>query len=114
MHVVDAAERGVRTSRAVARLLFGRDIAHILLLHVGAFDAVMLRTILGDLRAKGVTFVTLDEATADPAYAISPNYTGEVGLTFLEQVAAVRHVDLSKLEETPYTLARLGALCSAK
>ena len=60
-HIMAEAERSVRASSSLAKLLFGHDIAHILLIHVGAFDALMLDSILKDFRARGVTFVTLDE-----------------------------------------------------
>jgi peptidoglycan-N-acetylglucosamine deacetylase len=112
VHVVEEAARNVRVSNALARLLFGRDIAHILLLHVGAFDAVMLDTILKDFRAKGVTFITLDEALDDPVYRIDPNRPYEGGRAFLNQIIESRDADTGDLlRESPYTVARLGDVC---
>jgi peptidoglycan/xylan/chitin deacetylase (PgdA/CDA1 family) len=111
-HVVEEAERQVRMSDALARLLFGRDIAHILLLHVGAFDAVMLDTILKGFRARGVTFITLDEALTDPVYQIDPKHLYEGGRGFLEQMIEARDVDTGGVSrETPYTVERLGGVC---
>ena len=110
-HVVDSAERNLRTSRTLSRQLFGRDIPEILLVHVGAFDAIMLDKILGDFRAHGVKFVTFDEALTDPAYKVNPNFAFKIGLTFLEQVAAARGLDIGDLESTPYTLERLREIC---
>jgi peptidoglycan-N-acetylglucosamine deacetylase len=94
-HVTDVAERGLRRSRALSRLLFGRDIAQIILLHDSAFNAHVLDGVLKDLRAKHVKLITLDQALADPAYKINPNRGFPIGLTFLEQIAAVRNVDRS-------------------
>jgi peptidoglycan-N-acetylglucosamine deacetylase len=112
VHVVEEAARNVRVSNALARLLFGRDIAHILLLHVGAFDAVMLDTILKDFRAKGVTFIPLDEALADPVYRIDPNRPYDGGRGFLNQIIESRDADTGDLlRESPYTVARLGEVC---
>ena len=54
--------------RELTKKVFGRDIKYVLLLHVGAFDAKMLPELLAMYRAKGVTFVSLPEALADPAY----------------------------------------------
>ena len=112
LHIVEEAERTVRVSNTLARLLFGRDIAHILLIHAGAFDAVMLDTILKAFRAKGVSFVTLDEALTDPVYQIDPKYTFEGGRGFLEQIVEARSVDTGGvLRDSPYTVASLGEVC---
>jgi peptidoglycan/xylan/chitin deacetylase (PgdA/CDA1 family) len=111
-HIVEEAERNVRVSKTLAQLLFGRDIAHILLIHAGAFDAVMLDTILKGFRAKGVTFVTLDEALTDPVYQIDPKHLFDGGRGFLEQIVEARHVDTEGvLRDSPYTVARLGEVC---
>jgi peptidoglycan/xylan/chitin deacetylase (PgdA/CDA1 family) len=112
VHVVEEAERTVRASNTLARLLFGRDIAQILLLHVGAFDAMMLDTILKNFRAMGVTFITLDEALTDPVYQIDPDYLYEGGRGFLEQIIEARNVDTGgQLRESPYSVARLNEIC---
>jgi hypothetical protein len=102
----------VRVSKTLAQLLFGRDIAHILLIHAGAFDAVMLDTILKGFRAKGVTFVTLDEALTDPVYQIDPKHLFDGGRGFLEQIVEARNVDTEGvLRDSPYTVASLGEVC---
>lgn len=110
-HVVDSAERHLRNSKSVARLLFGRDIVHILLIHLGRFDALMLDAILRDFRRKGVKFVTLDEALAEPAYKLNPNlpYKGES--TFLEQFAKARKLNIAPFTDTEYTEDRLSEVC---
>jgi peptidoglycan/xylan/chitin deacetylase (PgdA/CDA1 family) len=111
-HVVEEAARSVRESSTLARLLFGRDIAHILLLHVGAFNAVMLDAILKDFRTNGVTFITLDEAFNDPIYQIDPKHVYEGGRGFLWQIVESRDVATGdRLRESPYTVARLGEVC---
>ncbi len=63
-----AAESLPRGQQA-ARALFGRDINHILLLHMGAFTALMLPDVLDLLAASGVTLTTLEDAAADASYA---------------------------------------------
>ncbi len=114
-HVAEEADRSVRVSKALAGLLFGRDIAHILLLHVGAFDAVMLDSILKDFRAKGATFITLDEALDDPVYQIDPKLQYDGGRSFLNQIIESRGVDTGDLlKESPYTVARLGEVCAER
>jgi hypothetical protein len=110
-HIVDSAERYLRNSKGLAKLLFGRDIAHILLVHDGVFDAIMLDTILRDYRKNGVEFITLEEALADPVYSINPNhaYTGE--RTFLEQLAEARNLNISPFVDKQYTEDRLSDIC---
>ena len=64
-----AADRGYAYFRALSQQLHGRDIAYVLLMHLGAFDARMLPRLLALYQAKGVQFVTLDDAERDPFYA---------------------------------------------
>lgn len=113
-HVVDSANRHLHASSAMARRLFGRDIDQILLVHVGAFDAVMLNTILEGWRREGVQFVTLDEALTDLVYQINPNFVSKGGRTFLDQIAESRHLDLSPLLDDTYSLDKLNAVCKSK
>jgi len=110
-HVVIAAEGCLRASKEISELLFHRDIAQVLLIHDGAFNAVILDTILKDFRAKGVDLITLDQALADPVYKTNPNYAFEAGRTFLEQIAEARHIDVSRFTDTTYTVERLNGIC---
>jgi peptidoglycan/xylan/chitin deacetylase (PgdA/CDA1 family) len=66
---IEAARESIVHDREASRRLYGRDIPHVLLMHVGAFDAHMLPQLLALYRAEGFRFVTLDEATRDPAHA---------------------------------------------
>jgi peptidoglycan-N-acetylglucosamine deacetylase len=112
--VLDAADRALKNARAVARLLFDRDVPHILLIHINAFESLMLEAILKHLRAQGVEFITLDEALQDPVYQIDPNPPYNMGLTFLGKVASARNVDISPLAEIPYTIQSLAAICNGQ
>lgn len=112
-HVREAATGSLRASKAMAHRLFGRDVPQILLVHVGDFDAVTLDDILAEIRAQGATFVPLDEALRDPVFAADPGFPSSIGLTFFEQVAASRGVEIGDLQETPYTLRRLDRICPA-
>jgi Predicted xylanase/chitin deacetylase len=60
------AEDGLAYSRALATAAYGRDTPYVLLLHIGSFQAHMLPRLLAQYKASGVTFVSLDEAAADP------------------------------------------------
>jgi hypothetical protein len=54
-------------ARAQARM--GRDVPHVLLMHLGAFDARMLPRLLTLYEQRGFGFTTLAAAEADPFYA---------------------------------------------
>jgi peptidoglycan/xylan/chitin deacetylase (PgdA/CDA1 family) len=60
------AEEGFAYSRSLASALYGRDVPYVLLLHIGSFQAHMLPRLIAMYQANGATFVTLEEAAADP------------------------------------------------
>jgi len=63
---VDTAERQLRVQAAAARAMFGRDPAHIWLIHGTPLAADCLDAILERFQAAGVVFIPLEEAMADP------------------------------------------------
>jgi len=92
-----------------ARLVFGRDIAHVMLLHLGGLQTIMLPRLLGLLEDRGFELVTLQEAQGDPAYAVDVDQPFPSGATWLDQVTAVRGLQTSRAPDD--TLERLSALC---
>lgn len=68
----------------LSQLLYGRNVHYVLLMHVGAFDARMFPELLALYRAKGVRFISLPDAMADPAYQDDPDIGEPTGGTFLE------------------------------
>ena len=110
-HVNDAADRYLSLSVEMARKLFHRDIDQILLIHIGAFDALTLDGILREWRSKGVKLIPLEEALQDPVYKINPNLPNEGGLSFLEQIAEARDFDTRPFVETTYTIESLKKVC---
>lgn len=87
----------IASSRHMARAVFGREINHILLLHLGAFTPEILPTLLDLLAAQGFDLVTLEAAAADPAFQTDPKYLGRQGGTLLEQ-----HVHAKQIENVPW------------
>ena len=65
---LQAATQALQASRDRAKSLAGHDIPYVLLMHLGAFDAHMLPRLLDLYKSQGVTFVTLEQAEADPFY----------------------------------------------
>ena len=109
-HVAESADRNLRDSNTNAKLLFNRQIPQILLIHIALFNTVTLDKILKSWRAKGVQFVSLDEALSDPVYAINPNLTYEGGRGFLEQIAEARKISITQ-EDPTYSIESLNKIC---
>jgi peptidoglycan/xylan/chitin deacetylase (PgdA/CDA1 family) len=104
-----AALDRLHASDALARRIFDRPIKHILMLHVGAFDAVMLDELLRAYEAAGVRTVSLDSALRDPAYAVDPGLVPSGELLFLEQSARVRSIQPPTAAPIPFTM--LESVC---
>ena len=73
-----------------ANLLFKREISHILLYHIGAFDAEVLDALLASYKKRGVEFITLEEAMKDEVYSLDSKYVNKIGVDFLQQIAISR------------------------
>lgn len=83
----------IRRARALSQKIYGRDIPHVMLIHVGAFTGEMLPQVLEIFKAEGAQFVTLAEAQSDPAYVLSgPNAAQGM---MLERVAGEKGIDIS-------------------
>ena len=91
--VVTAARRTLREAQHQAKFLVGRDIKHILLLHISALTARTLPAMLAAFQADGVKLVSLPVALEDPVYQIDPNQLGQRDMTFLMQLRMSRKGD---------------------
>jgi peptidoglycan/xylan/chitin deacetylase (PgdA/CDA1 family) len=63
--------------------LVGREIPQVILLHASEINADSCTDLLAAFRARGYRFVTLDEATSDPAYRLDDRYTGALGTSWI-------------------------------
>jgi len=106
---LQSAVQRLAWSEAVSKAVLGRQIKHILLLHLGAFDAVMLDELLAAYRQAGVTMIGLTQAMADPAYKLDPDIVWDGELTFLLQVARARKLPIPPDPAIP--LRKLSAVC---
>lgn len=84
----------VVAARQWAQALYGRDIAQVLLLHANGLNAAHLDLVLADLQAAGARFVSLTQASADPAYASIDHYRGPRGPSWLLRWAEPGRSDL--------------------
>lgn len=78
-------ERAFEHVERVSQDLFGREIPQVLLIHANALNAECLREMLALARKRGYTFVTLEEALRDAAYATPDLYTGKFGPSWLHR-----------------------------
>ena len=78
------AQRWIRVQREYSKRMFGRDINHVALLHLGSFSSTILPELFALFEREGFEFVTLEEAQADPVYEIDPNVADARGGTLVE------------------------------
>lgn len=82
---LDYTRRMIGWYREAARALFGRDIAHVMLLHATRLNADSIGAIAAMLRRDHLHAVSLEEAMRDPAYQTRDPYSGKDGIAWLER-----------------------------
>jgi len=106
---LNTASEFLDLGREQAKLVFGHDINHVLLMHLGAFSSTILPDVFDLLKKKGFTLVTLEEAASDPVY----EGDSDVGLhdagTFLDQWMQVKGIKYPEHAEKPYK--EVDAVC---
>ena len=93
----------------LAAKLYGRDIKHVMLLHVGGFQTVMLPKLLSLIRERGYKLIPLPEAESDSVYAHDPELQSNWNGTFLQQMLREKH--LQNAGNDAERFARLNAIC---
>ena len=88
--------------RELAKTVYGHDINHVLLLHLGAFSSTILPDALDLMQKKGFTFVTLEEAESDPVYEGDPDAGSKYGGTLLELWMEAKKIKFPPVMEKPY------------
>jgi peptidoglycan-N-acetylglucosamine deacetylase len=81
---LEAARAWMRFQRDNARTVFGRDIHHVLLLHLGSFSSHILPDLFALLKTEGYDIVTLEEAQSDAIYDQDPDIGEARGGTLTE------------------------------
>jgi peptidoglycan-N-acetylglucosamine deacetylase len=107
---LDRAAESLTRGQDAARAIFGRDISHVMLLHIGGFETVMLPRLLELLHERGFVLTTLDEAQTDPAYATVPERESHWNGTLLQQLRQ-RSPSADSTSSAQPTFAKLGSLC---
>ena len=109
-HVVAAARREVRQAQKAAELAAGRNVRHILLVHLTAFNALTLAEVLAALQADGVNFIDLPRAMNDPIYRLNSGPSLSAGPTFLKQLLDAKNLGYPTGQKL-YPLERIEAMC---
>ena len=78
------AQRWMRVQRDLTRQVWGRDIKHVALLHLGSFSPHILPDLFALLEREGYRIVTLEQAQSDPIYASDPDVADPGGGTLTE------------------------------
>jgi peptidoglycan/xylan/chitin deacetylase (PgdA/CDA1 family) len=106
---LDTASEFLDLGREQAKLIYGHDINHVLLMHLGAFSSTMLPEALDLLKKKGFKLVTLEEAESDAAYEGDPDVVLHDAGTFLDQWMQVKQIKYPEHAEKPYK--EIAAIC---
>lgn len=96
-------------SREQSKLIFGRDINYVLLMHLGAFSSTILPDAFDLLKKKGFKLVTLEEAESDPAYETDPDVGLHDAGTLLDQMMQVKQFKYPEHADKPYK--QIEAIC---
>ena len=96
-------------AKDLAKLVYGHDINHVLLLHLGAFSSTILPDAFDLMQKRGFTFVTLEEAERDPVYEGDPDVGSKYGGTLLELWIEAKKIKFPPVMAKPYQ--QLGDIC---
>ena len=85
-------DRVLQFYEAQSITLIGRNIPHVLLLHANTLNAHAFDALATGYEKRGYTFISLDQALRDRAYASPDGYVGPAGITWLHRWALTRGV----------------------
>jgi peptidoglycan/xylan/chitin deacetylase (PgdA/CDA1 family) len=104
-----AAEEYIGLGQQMSQKLYGRDIKHVMLLHVGGFEAIMLPELLQLLKRKDFKLISLEDAGGDPAYRFSPEWATRRGGDFLSLTMHKRGFEIPPHRKLP--VRQLNSIC---
>ena len=79
----------------------GHEIPQILLIHANQLNADQMPQILEMFRSRGYSFITLQEALKDPAYALPDDYAGSGGFTWIHHWSMTQKMKFKTYEPEP-------------
>ena len=69
-----------------AKEVAGREISHVLLLHMSRINADELELLLQWYKDQGYRFIPIAEALRDPIYSWNDGFRGENGISWLDRI----------------------------
>jgi len=99
---LSTASEFIDLGREQAKLIYGREISYVLLMHLGAFSSTILPDALDLLKKKGFKLVTLEEAESDAVYESDPDAGMHDAGTLLDQMMQVKGIKYPEHAEKPY------------
>ena len=102
-----AADTSLAYEHDLSLQLYGRDIAYVLLMHLGAFDARMMPRLIALYQSRKVSFVSLAEAESDPFYAAQVDPRLPPTPANLEQAMLGRGVNVAPRAAAPLSFDTL-------
>jgi peptidoglycan/xylan/chitin deacetylase (PgdA/CDA1 family) len=106
---LDIAREYIRVQRELSRQVFGRDINHVVLLHLGSFSSHILPDLFKLFADEGFEIVKLEEAQSDPAYETDPDVADGTGGTLTELMMLKKQIPWPKIPAKPRE--RLETIC---
>jgi peptidoglycan/xylan/chitin deacetylase (PgdA/CDA1 family) len=76
---IDQVDIGFEYAERASMEVYGRELPQILLIHCNELNSVALGETFAKMRARGYTFISLDEAVTDEAYARPDSFAGSGG-----------------------------------
>jgi peptidoglycan/xylan/chitin deacetylase (PgdA/CDA1 family) len=70
-----------------SKAMFGGEIRQVFLIHANELNADCLDEMIGLLRKRGYSFITLEQAMQDKGYQTRDDYVGEYGISWLHRWA---------------------------
>jgi hypothetical protein len=80
-------DRVLQFYEAQSITLLGRNIPQVLLLHANTLNADAFDALATGYEKRGYSFISLDQALRDRAYASPDRYVGSAGITWLHRWA---------------------------
>jgi peptidoglycan/xylan/chitin deacetylase (PgdA/CDA1 family) len=106
---LSAAQAYLAMQRDLARQVFGRDINHVMLLHLGSFSSHILPDLFSLLSKEGYEIVTLEEAHRDPVYESDPDVASPGGGTLTDLMIEAKPIPYPNFPGKPRE--RLATIC---
>jgi peptidoglycan-N-acetylglucosamine deacetylase len=108
---LDYSKLNIKYSDDLAKLIWGKSIPHILLMHINAFTTYVLNDYLALLKKEGVSFVDSKKHIFDKFYDEDTTFIHEHGKTYVQQALETRKLVFKNLKQ-PQLPKQLDSICN--